>query len=91
MAWYMVWPYRHSIGHVIVLWCSLVGMAWYMVMVSGPGMVYGMFLRALHGIWYCLARYGIAYGAAWQDHMYMVWPGGYMIWSIGHVMIYGVV
>ena len=56
--------------------CSgLVGMAWYIVLLGGPGMVYGMSLRAWHGIGYCLVRYGIAYGVAWQDDMYMVWPG----------------
>ena len=56
--------------------CSgLVGMAWYIVLLGRPGMVYGMSLRAWHGIGYCLARYGIAYGVAWQDVMYMVWPG----------------
>ena len=47
-------------------------------------MVYGMSLWAWHGIWYCLARYGIAYGVAWQGDMYMVWPGG-------HCMVYAMV
>ena len=73
---------------------GFVGIAWYMVLLGGPGMVDGIYLREWHGIWYCLARYGIAYGVAWQDDMYMVWPAcmaWYMVWSIGHVMIYGVV
>ena len=58
----------------------------------GHGMIYSIAWRAWHGIWYvlagmawyCLARYGIAYGVAWQDDMYMVWPGG-------HGMVYGMV
>ena len=47
----------------------------YIVLLGGLAMVYGMSLRAWHSIGYCLARYGIAYGVAWQDDMNMVWPG----------------
>ena len=86
----MVWPRKHGMVYDMALraWhglCSgLVGMAWYMALLGGPGMVYGMSLQAWHDVWYCLARYGIAYGVAWQDDMYMVWPGG-------HGMVYGMV
>ena len=69
-------------------------MAWFMQWLSGHGMVYSIAWRAWHGIWYvlvawhgigyCLARYGTAYGVAWQDDMYMVWPGR-------HGMVYGMV
>ena len=65
-------------------------MAWYMlwlgesgmVLLGGPGMVYGMSRREWHGIWYCLARYG------W----YMVWPGGMTcIWyDLAGITWYGV-
>ena len=57
-------------------------------------MVYSMAWRVCHGIWYGLARYGIAYGVAWQDDMYMVGPGRHgmvMVWSVGYVMTYDVV
>ena len=57
-----------------------------MVLLGGPGMVYGMSLWAWHVMWYCLARYGIAYGVAWQDDMYIEWSGGH-----GMVHVYGMV
>ena len=47
-------------------------------------MVYGIAWRAWYGIWSCLARFGIAFGVAWQDDMYMEWSGG-------HGMVYGMV
>ena len=79
----MVWPDKHGIVYDMAVraWhgmCSgLVGMAWYMVLLGRPGMVSGMSLRAWHSIWYCLAKYDIAYAVTWQDDVYMVWPGGH--------------
>ena len=57
-----------------------------MVVLGGPGMVYGISWRSWHGIWYSLARYGMVYSyrVAWRDDMYMVWPGG-------HGIVYGMV
>ena len=60
----------------------LAGMTWYMQRLGRHGVVYGIVRRVWHGIWYvlagmaciwyCLTRYGFAYGVAWHDDMYMV-------------------
>ena len=42
-------------------------------------MVYGMVCRIWQDRWY-----GIVYGVAWRDDMYMVWPGR-------HGMVYGMI
>ena len=62
-----------------------------------------MTLWAWHGIWYGLARFGMAYGIAWRDMAwYMISPGGhdmvycmawrgmarYIVSSGGHGMVY---
>ena len=73
----MMWPCGHDMDR---LWLGEHGR----VLLGGPDMVYGMSWREWHGIWYCLARYGMVYGVAWRDEMYMVWPGG-------HDMVYRMV
>ena len=66
----MVWSGKHDMVYDMALraWhgicSSLVGKAWDMILLGGPGMVNGMSLRAWHGIWHCIARYGIAYCVA---------------------------
>ena len=73
--------------------CSgLVGMAWYIVLLGGPGMVYGMSLRAWHGI----AWRGMGLHMVWLGRMTCIWYGlagmaWFMVWSIGYVMTYDVV
>ena len=37
MGWYMVWP-----GGMICIWYDPAGMAWYIVLSSGYGIVYGV-------------------------------------------------
>ena len=72
MAWYMVWPdghgmvygmvYKHGMGHGVVLWYSLVDMAWYMVTVCGHVIWYGLSGMAWYMIW--LGVPGMVYGLA---------------------------
>ena len=64
IACYMVWPYRHGMGHGMVLWNSLVDMAWYMVMVCGHGIWYGLSGMARYILW--LGVPGMVYRLAWQ-------------------------
>ena len=75
--------------------CSgLVGMAWYIVLLGGPGMVYDMSLRAWHGIG--IAWRGMGLHMVWLGRMTCIWYGlagmaWYMVWSVGYVVTYDVV
>ena len=61
LAWYIVWPG----GHRMVLWLCP----------GGPGMGYGMALRASHGVVWP-RRHRIVYGMAWwASHGIWLWPG----------------
>ena len=57
----MVWPYGHSMGYGMVLWYSLVDMAWYMVIVGGHGIWCGLSGMAWYKVWP-----GMVYGLAWK-------------------------
>ena len=75
----MVWPCKHGMVYDMALraWHSmcggLVGMAWYMALLGGPGMVYDMFLR--HGMVYGIAWRGMGLHMVWLGRMACMWYG----------------
>ena len=62
IAWYMVWPYGHGMGHGMVLWYSLENMAFYMVIVGGHGIWYGLSGMTWYMVW--PGEYGMVYRMA---------------------------